>query len=59
MSAWNAMPEATIARSFILAWRLATVVIKKKGANTFLNTKEVHQGITQEFHDTKNGVRPK
>ena len=56
---WTNMPASKIARSFVLAWRLASVVIKKKGANTFLNSKEVHQRITQDFHDTENGVRPR
>ena len=56
---WKEMPACKVARSFVLAWRLASVVIKKKGANTFLNTKDVHQRVTQDFHDTATGVCPR
>ena len=54
-SVWRQLPEVKIARAFILAWRLASVVIAKNGANTFLNTKELHQGITKGFHDGGGG----
>ncbi len=50
------LPESKIARCFVLAWRLALVVIKNKGSNTFLRTKEMHQGVKQDFHDTLTGV---
>ena len=56
---WRELPECKIARAFILAWRIAEVVIKKGGSNTFLGTKELHRGVGRDFNDTKNGVVPK
>ena len=56
---WNEMEECVIARAFVLAWRLAALVIEKGGENTFLGTKEMHRGVRRDFNDTKNGVAPK
>lgn len=56
---WDELPACTIARSFVLAWRLAKVVIANDGANTFLRTKEMHAGVREDFHDTATGVVPK
>lgn len=56
---WDSFPACKIARAFILAWRLATVVIDKEGSNTFLGTKEMHAQIKQDFNDTAAGVEPK
>ena len=56
---WDAMPAATIARSFVLAWRLAVEVVKEKGGNSFLEKGALHQNIKQDFNDTKNGITPR
>jgi len=56
---WRNFPACKIARAFILAWRLAKKVIAKKGANTFLGTKEMHAQIREDFDDTCIGVMPK
>jgi hypothetical protein len=53
---WAELPACLIARGFILAWRLAEVVIQKGGENTFLGTKEMHRGVSADFNDTQNGV---
>lgn len=56
---WDDLPACKIARSFVLAWRLAKRVIANDGANTFLRTKEMHAGVREDFHDTDTGVVPK
>ena len=56
---WADFPACKIARAFILAWRLANIVIAKGGANTFLGTKEMHARVREEFDDTLTGVAPK
>ena len=53
---WQEFPECKIARAFILAWRLAKVVIKEKGKNTFLQTKKMHQQVSMDFNDAEDGV---
>ena len=53
---WEEFPECKIARAFILAWRLAKVVIKEKGKNTFLQTKKMHQQVSMDFNDAEHGV---
>ena len=56
---WQEFPESKIAKAFVLAWRLTTTIIKKGGDNTFLGTKEMHRGISSDFHETMNGLKPK
>jgi hypothetical protein len=34
-------------------------VIRNKGSNTFLRTKEFHTGIRKDFDETRSGVAPK
>jgi len=58
-SVFQRMPACKIARSFVLAWRLALLVIKEKGGNTFLGNGGLHQQVGNDFHDTKNGTRKK
>jgi hypothetical protein len=53
---WRELPACKIARSFVLAWRLAEVVLAKNGANTFLGTKEMHSRVREDFDDTATGV---
>ena len=53
---WRELPACKIARSFVLAWRLAEVVLAKNGANTFLGTKEMHARVREDFDDTATGV---
>lgn len=56
---WARLPACKIARSFILAWRLAQVVITRKGANTFLGTRDMHARVREDFNDTVTGAAPK
>ena len=58
-SVWHNMPAATIAKAFVHAWRIAEVVIRNKGSNTFLRTKEFHTNIRKDFDETRSGVAPK
>jgi len=56
---WQEFPESKIAKAFVLAWCLTATIIKKGGDNSFLGTKEMHRGISSDFHETINGLKPK
>ena len=53
---WRDLPSAAIARGFILANRIAQQVIDSKGSNTFLQQKDFHSGVRQDFQNTSTGV---
>jgi hypothetical protein len=54
---WSNLDSASIARGFILAYRIADKVIVNKGTNTFLQTQDFHSGVGEDFTDTRDGVR--
>ncbi len=58
-SVWRDLESSAIARGFILAYRIAEKVIKFKGKNTFLQTKDFHSGVRADFADTADGVKKK
>ena len=53
---WKDIPSAVIARGFVLAFRIAQLVIDNKGSNKFLCDKRLHQSIRKDFADTDTGI---
>ena len=53
---WRKLPSADIARGFILAYRIAEKVIAYGGKNTFLQKKDFHSNVREDFADGPNGV---
>jgi hypothetical protein len=58
-SVWSNMDSASIARGFILAYRIAQKVIDNGGTNTFLPTQDFHAGVREDFLTTSDGVQKK
>ena len=54
---WKELPSADIARSYVLAYRLASKVIKEKGDNRFLAGGNFHSDVRRDFIATKTGIR--
>ena len=49
---WKNLESAKIARGYVLANRIAELVIKHNGDNSFLTTKELHTGVRKDFYNT-------
>ena len=58
-SVWNNLPSANIAKGFVLQHRILKQVIKSKGDNTFLTTKDFHSSVRDDFEDTIRGIEKK
>jgi hypothetical protein len=58
-SVWRHMDSASIAKGFVLAYRIAQKVIDNGGTNTFLQTHDFHSGVRADFLDTDDGVQKK
>lgn len=58
-SVWTNMESATIARGYVLAYRIAEKVIKAKGSNAFLRQQDLHCGVRMDFANTDNGIQKK
>jgi hypothetical protein len=56
---WQNLPSATIARGFVLAYRVANTVINHQGDNSFLVKSALHSNVRADFVDTPTGVRKK
>ena len=58
---WDDLPSATIARGFILAFRIADKVVSNKGSNGFLQGKDgyLHSDVRQDFYETDKGIKKK
>jgi len=56
---WCDLPSATIARGFVLAYRVAEKVVKCKGENGFLHDSTFHSNVRKDFADTPKGVKSK
>jgi len=56
---WSSLEEVNIAKASILVWRLAALLVKKGGDNKFFGTNDMHVGISQDFVQMFNGLRPK
>ena len=54
---WKELPSADIARSYVLAYHLASKVIKEKGDNSFLAGGNFHSDVRRDFIATKTGIR--
>jgi hypothetical protein len=52
--AWDELASATIARGFVLAYRIAKKVVDNKGSNTFLQGKggSLHSDVRCDFYET-------
>jgi hypothetical protein len=50
------MPNSTVARGFVLAKRITHQVIKHKGENTFLLSKEFHCGVRNDLESVVKGI---
>jgi len=55
---WNDLPSSSIARGFILAYRVAGKVIENNGGNKFLHDNSFHAGVRSDFYNTDTGVKP-
>ena len=57
---WEQFPNCKIARSYVLAYRIAGKVVKHEGDNTFLGASGgLHSGVGEDFDDTLWGVKRK
>lgn len=56
---WEDLPSAKIARGYVLAYRIAEKVIKNKGDNAFLSSKDFHCKVRPDFYDTQTGIKRK
>ena len=54
---WMKLDSATIARGFVLAYRILGKVIEHKASNEFLRTKEFHSNVHNDFQSTEKGVK--
>jgi hypothetical protein len=58
LNEFKAIDSATIAKAFVMAYRIAGKVIEHKGGNEFLRTDETHLGCRRDFIDTEFGIQP-
>jgi len=58
-SVWKQLASSTIARGFVLAYRLAPKVIKHKGTNEFLCNTDFHCNVQDDYYNTPKGIRKK
>jgi hypothetical protein len=54
---WRELESASIARGYLLAYRIANKVIEYKGENTFLQKQDFHSAIRSDFYDTEEGCK--
>ena len=59
ITVWKQMESATIARGFVLAYRVAAKVIENKGRNKFLLDNLFHSSVRSDFYNTDEGIRKK
>ena len=59
LNVWKDMPSSTIARGYVLAYRILKQVIKDKGDNTFLRNNTFHSNVRADFEDTVRGIEKK
>ena len=53
---WRNLDSATIARGFLLVYRILDKVIQHNGSNEFLRDKEFHSNVRKDFHSTEKGI---
>ena len=56
---WRNLDSATIARGFVLVYRILAKVIQHNGLNEFLWDKEFHSSVRKDFQSTKMGIMRK
>ena len=56
---WKEMDSASIARGFVLAYRIAKKVIQYGGDNTFLQKQDFHSNVRSDFYNTPSGIAKK
>jgi hypothetical protein len=56
---WRNLDSATIARGFVLVYRILAKVIQHNGSNEFLRDKEFHSSVRKDFQSTKTGIMRK
>jgi hypothetical protein len=54
---WRDLDSPSIARGFVLAYRLAKRVIEYEGSNKFLCDKKFHCGVRKDYRDTPDGIK--
>jgi hypothetical protein len=59
LNVWTSMESATIARGYLLAYRIAEKVIRANGSNAFLREKDLHCGVRNDFANTAEGITKK
>jgi hypothetical protein len=53
---WTNLDSATIARGFLLVYRILEKVIQHNGSNEFLRDKEFHSSVRKDFQSTAKGI---
>jgi hypothetical protein len=53
---WDTLDSPSIARGFVLAYRLARRVVEFKGSNKFLCDKKFHCEVRKDYRDTPDGI---
>lgn len=56
---WKDLPSSKIARGFVLAYRLAELVVKHSGDSSFLCDESMHRSVRNDFYSTDKGIKPK
>ena len=56
---WNSTSSASVARSFVHAYRVMKLIIHENGNNAWLSEGTPHCGVRQDFVDTDDGIRRK
>jgi hypothetical protein len=54
---WKGLDSPSIARGFVLAYRLAKRVVEYKGSNEFLCDKQFHCGVRKDYRNTADGIK--
>ena len=56
---WETTSSASVARSFVHAFRIMRLIIKENGNNAWLAEGTPHCRVRADFIDTDDGIRPK
>jgi hypothetical protein len=54
---WKDLDSPSIARGFVLAYRLAKRVVEFKGSNEFLCDKKCHCDVRKDYRNTADGIK--
>ena len=56
---WDSTSSASVARSFVHAYRVMKLIIEEEGNNAWLAEGTPHCGVRKDFIDTGDGIRRK